>query len=157
MVSLESASAPPLTCGQMTGGKKTHRQTAAGGGRSTASVTRGMQVQARQRFTPPRTARIRSQMAAPGGEDVEKSDLPHCCSVISFTDVMDVKLTSRAVIDTCHVWGIARGRGSHTSQNGYHSQFSEHPFKESLDESERGEWKSWPKSKIVASGPITSW
>ena len=34
--------------------------------------------------------------------------------------------------------------------------------KESLDESERGEWKSWLKSqqsetKIMASGPITSW
>ena len=34
--------------------------------------------------------------------------------------------------------------------------------KEPLDESERGEWKSWPKAniqktKIMASGPITSW
>ena len=31
-----------------------------------------------------------------------------------------------------------------------------------LDDSERGEWKSWPKlniqkTKIMASGPITSW
>ena len=26
-----------------------------------------------------------------------------------------------------------------------------------LDESERGEWKSWLKAKIMASGPITSW
>ena len=29
--------------------------------------------------------------------------------------------------------------------------------KEPLDESERGEWKSWLKAKIMASGPITSW
>ena len=34
--------------------------------------------------------------------------------------------------------------------------------KKPLDESERGEWKSWlkfniPKTKIMASGPITSW
>ena len=34
--------------------------------------------------------------------------------------------------------------------------------KDSLDESERGEWKSWlkahiQKTKIMASGPITSW
>ena len=34
--------------------------------------------------------------------------------------------------------------------------------KEPLDESERGEWKSWlktqhSKKKIMASGPITSW
>ena len=32
--------------------------------------------------------------------------------------------------------------------------------KEPLDESERGEWKSWlniQKTKIMASGPITSW
>ena len=34
--------------------------------------------------------------------------------------------------------------------------------KEPLDESERGEWKSWlklniQKMKIMASGPITSW
>ena len=34
--------------------------------------------------------------------------------------------------------------------------------KESLDEGERGEWKSWlklniQKTKIMASGPITSW
>ena len=33
--------------------------------------------------------------------------------------------------------------------------------KESLDESERGEWKNWLKTtlkaKIIASGPITSW
>ena len=34
--------------------------------------------------------------------------------------------------------------------------------KEPLDESERGEWKSWLKThmqntKIIASGPITSW
>ena len=35
-------------------------------------------------------------------------------------------------------------------------------IKEPLDESERGEWKSWlklniQKTKIMASGPITSW
>ena len=33
--------------------------------------------------------------------------------------------------------------------------------KEPLDESERGEWRSWlkaqQKTKIMASGPITSW
>ena len=38
-----------------------------------------------------------------------------------------------------------------------------HYFDEPLDESERGEWKSWlkaqhiQKTKIMASGPITSW
>ena len=35
-------------------------------------------------------------------------------------------------------------------------------LKSLFDESERGEWKSWPKlniqkTKILASGPITSW
>ena len=39
---------------------------------------------------------------------------------------------------------------------------SEEETKEPLDESERGEWKSWlklsiQKTKIMASGPITSW
>ena len=39
---------------------------------------------------------------------------------------------------------------------------SEEELKEPLDESERGEWKSWlklniQKTKIMASGPITSW
>ena len=29
--------------------------------------------------------------------------------------------------------------------------------KEPLEESERGEWKSWLKTEIMASGPITSW
>ena len=37
---------------------------------------------------------------------------------------------------------------------------SEEEPKEPLDENERGEWKSWldiQKTKIMASGPITSW
>ena len=39
---------------------------------------------------------------------------------------------------------------------------SEEELKKPLDESERGEWKSWlktqyPKAKIMASSPITSW
>ena len=29
--------------------------------------------------------------------------------------------------------------------------------KESLDDSERGEWKMWLKTKVMASSPITSW
>ena len=39
---------------------------------------------------------------------------------------------------------------------------SKEELKSLFDESERGEWKSWPKlniqkTKVLASGPITSW
>ena len=34
---------------------------------------------------------------------------------------------------------------------------SEEELKSLLTESESGEWKSWLKTKIMASGPITSW
>ena len=30
-------------------------------------------------------------------------------------------------------------------------------IKEPLDDSERGEWKRWLKTKVMASSPITSW
>ena len=109
VVSLESPSAPPLTCRQMTGAKKTHRQTGADGGRSTVPVTRETQVQARQHFTTPGTARIRKQTAAWGGEDVEKSELQCCRSVSSFIDAMAKQLCITRCDRHVSVLGVQEG------------------------------------------------